>query len=384
MNLDKLCHAFLERFSGSPRFFYAPGRVNLIGEHTDYNEGFVFPMALDRYAVVAVSRREDRRVNIWSGNMSESFSFSLDENEKKRDHWSDYISGIARMLELEGFRLPGADLYMDSTVPVGAGLSSSAAVEISSALAFLSTGNWSLGSKDLANLGQRAENIFVGMNCGIMDQFISVHGEENHALFLDCRSLEFEQVPLPSEQVHVVICNTMVKHELGSSAYNTRRAECEQGVRILSRAFPDIQALRDVDPDQLQQSRDALPENVRKRCRHVITENQRVLDSLACLKRNALERFGELMNASHDSLRDDYEVSCPELDVLVESARGIQGCMGARMTGGGFGGCTVNLLDVRRTEAFCREVSRAYQEKTGIEPQVLVTVPGKGACEVHP
>jgi len=384
MERQEIETGFQVRFSGIPRCFRAPGRVNLIGEHTDYNEGFVFPMALDFATTVAVGPRADRQVRVWSESIQELFAFSLDRNEVKRNHWSDYIAGVARMLELEGFRLPGADLYVESTVPVGAGLSSSAALEISSALALLSTvaGGPELAGRDLARLGQRAENRFVGMNCGIMDQFVSVHGRENHALLLDCRSLDFRHVPLPADQAQVVVCNTMLKHELGASAYNQRRTECEEGVRLLGRVFPGIRALRDLSPAQFAQAEAALPEIVRKRCRHVILENQRVLDSLAALEAGDVPCFGVLMNASHESLRLDYEVSCRELDLMVESARELPGCLGARMTGGGFGGCTVNLVRVSQTEAFCREIAAAYRARTGIEPRVYVSRPARGAHEM--
>ena len=383
MKENKAVSGFKEHFGGSPRLFSAPGRVNLIGEHTDYNDGFVFPMALEYCAFVAVSPRSDRQVNVRSSNMDEAISFSLDDNAEKRDHWSDYTAGVARMLEEDGFRLPGADMLIDSNVPVGAGLSSSAAIEISSALAFLSTVNAKIKPEDLALLGQRAENKFVGMNCGIMDQFISVCGEKDHALFLDCRSLEYRQVPLSSGETGIVICNTMVKHELGASEYNKRRAECEEGVRILKEIYPDITALRDVTPSQFQKSGSGLPEVILKRCRHVISEDQRVLDSIGALERNDLPLFGRLMNSSHDSLRDDYQVSCPELDRMVEIARSLPGCLGARMTGGGFGGCTVNLVAAGNTKAFENEISREYRKATGIEPQVYISSPSQGAHEIH-
>ena len=270
MDTNTIVDCFDRYFSGRPRVFSAPGRVNLIGEHTDYNDGFVFPMALEYRALTAITPRSDRMVNIRSENMDASVSFSLDDNEQKRDSWSDYAAGVARMLELEGSRLPGADVLIASSVPIGAGLSSSAAVEISSALAFLSTVNGQMPPADLAKLGQRAENQFVGMNCGIMDQFVSVHGEKDHALFLDCRSLDYKLVPLPSDEITIVICNTMVKHELGASEYNKRRTECEEGLRILQKDYPDIRALRDITPEQFVKSELSLPETIRKRCRHVI------------------------------------------------------------------------------------------------------------------
>ncbi|MEA3489373.1 MAG: galactokinase [Candidatus Omnitrophota bacterium] len=382
MKTAEIAEKFGRYFSDSPRLFSAPGRVNLIGEHTDYNDGFVFPMALEYCVVVAVSRRSDRQVNIRSENMGDSISFSLDDNLKKRNHWSDYTAGVARMLELEGIRLPGADMLVDSSVPLGAGLSSSAAIEISSALAFLSTADQEMKPADLALLGQRAENQFVGMNCGIMDQFISVHGKKDHALFLDCRSLSYRQVPLPSGKVKIVICNTMVKHELGASEYNKRRTECEEGVRILKEYYPEVRALRDVTIEQFREAENALPDVVRKRCRHVISENQRVLDSLDALQGDDLDRFGHLMDGSHDSLKADYEVSCPELDRMVEIARRLPGCLGGRMTGGGFGGCTVNLVVKDVVDDFCSQISGSYEEAAGIRPQIYISTPFPGAHEI--
>jgi galactokinase len=384
MMLDKshFEQKFRQHYNEKSRIFRAPGRVNLIGEHTDYNDGYVFPMAIDRYTTVAISPRSDQILNIWSENMQESMSRKLDATEGKKGHWSDYVVGIARMMELEGLTIPGANIYIESDVPVGSGLSSSAAIEISSALAFLSLANGKMEKLKLAKLGQRAENQFVGMNCGIMDQFISLHGEENHALFLDCRSLDFRQVPLPSDQAKVVVCNTMVKHELGSSEYNKRRAECEEGVRLMQADYPGIHALRDVSLSQFQQVEHKLPEIVRQRCRHVVSEDERVLASIQALQKNDLRRFGELMNASHESLKNDYQVSCRELDIMVEIARSLPGTLGARMTGGGFGGCTVNLVEADSVEAFCGEIGRQYHKATGLDPKIYVAVPSRGAHEL--
>ena len=382
MDRDRIVGAFRRRYpGGDPRCFRAPGRVNLIGEHTDYNDGFVLPMALDRFAAVAVRPRADRRVNIWSENMQEAYAFSLDHNGRKRAHWSDYIAAVAWALEERGIPVPGADLHVASSVPVGAGLSSSAAVEVATALAFLSTAGRTLQPVDLARLGRHAENAFVGMQCGIMDQFVSVHGVRGHALFLDCRSLEYRPVPLAPDRVRIVIADTRVKHELASSAYNRRRAECREGVAILKRVYPEVEALRDVSLPQLEEHRHEMPEAVRKRCRHVILENGRVRESVDALERGDLARFGRLMDASHHSLRDDYEVSCRELDTLVEIARGLPGCLGSRMTGGGFGGCTVNLVEEAAVGRFRQDLARAYHQATGMEPAIHVSVPSGGAHE---
>ena len=372
---------FKQHFNGQPRVFQAPGRVNLIGEHTDYNDGYVFPMAINRYTTVAVSPRADRRLELWSENMGEAASVDLDRFERKAG-WSDYVAGIASMLEREGFRLPGADLYIESDVPVGSGLSSSAAIEISTALALLSTVNGTMDGAALAKLGQRAENSFVGMNCGIMDQFISVHAKAHHAMLLDCRSLDYELVPLRAEHLRVVICNTMVKHELGASEYNKRRAECEEGVRIIQADFPKIVALRDLSLSQFDGVSYKLPEVVRKRCRHVISEDERVLQSVSALKGDKYELFGKLMNASHDSLREDYQVSCEELDLMVDIARRVDGVLGARMTGGGFGGCTVNLVESAKKDDFCFTVKEKYKSSTGLDPTIYVSTPADGAHEM--
>jgi galactokinase len=373
---------FRRCFTGTPRIFTAPGRVNLIGEHTDYNDGFVLPMAIDYRVDIAVSPRADRMLNIQSGSMDDSISFSLDDNTHKRDHWSDYTAGVARMLELDGLFLPGANLLIESTVPVGAGLSSSAALEVASGLALLSTVDGRMEPGDLALLAQRAENEFVGMNCGIMDQFISVRGEKSHAIFLDCRSLDYRQVPLPSDRVAIVICNTMVKHELSGSEYNRRRAECEAGVALLQKTYPEITALRDVSPEEFAHCEDDLPDVVRRRCRHVITEDQRVLDSVTALEEGDLERFGSLMIASHTSLRNDYEVSCRELDIMVDLACQIPGCLGARMTGGGFGGCTVNLVNIDAVSDFQNAMRDGYCRETGQQPEIYISAPADGAREI--
>jgi galactokinase len=382
MNHQNIQQKFINRFSTLPRLFKAPGRVNLIGEHTDYNDGFVFPMAIDRYTHVAISPRQDRILEIYSENMNESITIRLDDNQHKRGHWSDYVAGVAKMLEESGCAITGANIYIHSDVPVGSGLSSSAAIEMSSALAFLGLAGITMPRKEIALLGQRAENRFVGMNCGIMDQFISMHGEKDHALFLDCRSLDYQMTPLPSDSVRIVICNTMVKHELGSSEYNKRRAECESGVKTMETDYPGIKALRDVTLEQFVKVEHKLPDVVRKRCRHVISEDERTLKAVQALRENDLPQFGSLMNASHDSLRDDYQVSCQELDTMVDIARSMPGVLGARMTGGGFGGCTVNLVQIMNVEKFCTDVALQYEKSFGIVPKIYISVPSQGAHEV--
>ena len=362
--------------------FRAPGRVNLIGEHTDYNEGFVMPAAIEFATWVAAGARDDRILAVHSENVSESREFSLDDPDASRQgQWSDYVRGVAVVLEGAGHRLRGANLLIRGEVPLGAGLSSSAAIEIATAVALVSVSGLEVGRTEIARLGQRAENEFVGMHCGIMDQFIACQARAGHALRLDCRSLDYRLVPLPPG-VCLVIGDTCVHHELAAGEYNRRRAECETAVRHLARALPNVQALRDVTlPDLFQHGR-GLPEVVLRRCRHVITENLRVEQVTAALDRGDLARLGQLMAESHTSLREDYEVSCAELDVMVKMASELPGLLGARMTGGGFGGCTINLVRQDAVERFRTELLRRYQAATGREARVYVSEAAGGAEEV--
>jgi galactokinase len=373
--------AFQALYGAQPRVFRAPGRVNLIGEHTDYNDGFVMPAAIEFSTWVAASARDDRTLAIRSENFSESREFPLDDADARAEHhWSDYIRGVAVILERAGHRLRGANLLIRGEVPIGSGLSSSAAIEVATASALLAVSGISLGRVEIALLCQRAENEFVGMRCGIMDQFISCSGRAGHALMLDCRSLDYRLLPLPSG-VRLVICNTMVHHELAGGEYNRRRADCEAGVRHLARALPHIKALRDATLADLEQHGRDLPEVVYRRCRHVIGENARVEQAAAALERGDLSAFGSLMRASHASLRDDYEVSCQELDLMVELANKAEGVYGARMTGGGFGGCTINLVRNENVPAFQESVARGYREATGKDPVIYVSSAVDGASE---
>jgi galactokinase len=364
------------------RVFRAPGRVNLIGEHTDYNDGFVMPAAINFSTWVKVEPRADRILSVFSENFDETFEFDLDEREPKPvNSWSDYVHGVAVALQQAGYRLRGATLQISGEVPIGAGLSSSAAIEVATAYALLANAGLNLSLTELAKICQLAENTFVGMRCGIMDQFISCHGQLERALLLDCRTLEFRLLPLP-KNVAVVICNTMVKHELATGEYNSRRSQCEAGVRHFSENHPNIRALRDVTELELERSRKDLSEVVFRRCRHVITENSRVLAAAEALERHNLTLFGQLMNESHRSLRDDYEVSCRELDLMVELALNVSGVYGARLTGAGFGGCTVNLIETDKVEEFKTTVGARYREATGIVPEIYICTAAQGVEEV--
>jgi galactokinase len=381
---EMLRRAFIEHYGRAPRLFRAPGRVNLIGEHTDYNEGFVLPMAINRETVVAAAMRDDRRVRAFSLNLNEGVEFDLDHpGEPQRGLWLDYLEGVAWALGRVGVRLKGADLMIFSDVPLGAGLSSSAALEISVGLALTCVSGRNVDEVTLALAGQRAEREYVGTQCGIMDQLVSALGEAGHALLIDCRSFFAEPVPFDTTDVSVVICDSQVKHELSSSEYNTRRTECERGVMILKEVLPEIRALRDVSVADFKRYEEILPEPVRRRCRHVVTENARTLSAAEALRRNDLEEMGRLMNSSHLSLRDDYEVSCAELDLLVEIAGNFTDCLGARMTGGGFGGSTVNLVRRAALSGFQEAISREYPRATNISPKIYISDAGDGAKEVR-
>jgi galactokinase len=382
MNISALVDDFGNLFGGRPRVFRAPGRVNLIGEHTDYNDGFVMPAAIAFSTYVAVAPRPDQKVAIHSLQFPGQFLFDGNNLPQQRSFtWCDYTLGVARELMARGMKLSGANVLVHGEVPIGAGLSSSAALEVASAFALLSQAASSMPRPEIAKLCRRAENNFVGARVGIMDQFVSCMGKAGHAILLDCRTLQYEAVPIPGD-IQLVICNTMVKHDLATGTYNTRRAECEEGVRVLAKSNPAIHALRDVSIDLLQEHARDLPPVVFKRCSHVIHENQRTLDAAGAFSSGDLARVGELMAASHCSLRDLYEVSCRELDIMVEAAQGFPGFIGGRMTGGGFGGCTINLVREQNAESFATQIADRYQAATGIAPQVYICSAEDGAQEL--
>jgi galactokinase len=370
---------FRARFGATPRIYRAPGRVNLIGEHTDYNDGFAMPAAIEFYCWVAAGARDDRKLSIYSEEFSAEAEADLSSAKPQPSKtWSDYPVGVALQLEQAGFRLRGANLLIESEVPIGAGLSSSAAIEVATALALAEQSGCSPDRVQLAQLCQKAENEFVGARVGIMDQFVSLHGQKDHALVLDCRTLSFEPLLIP-DSVKLVISNTMVKHELASSEYNRRRADCEEAVRRLAGVLPGIRALRDVNLKQLEQHRGTLPEVIYKRALHIVTENARVLDSAEALRTGDIVRFGKRMAESHVSLRDLYEVSCRELDLMVDLAYQQRGVYGARMTGGGFGGATINLVDAPRAGEFKEKMAKSYRRETGLVPQIYICKPAEGA-----
>ncbi|MGA1986720.1 MAG: galactokinase [Candidatus Sulfotelmatobacter sp.] len=382
----ELAQRFGKLFGDHPRIFRAPGRVNLIGEHTDYNDGFVMPAAVGFSTYVAIAARPDRKLVIHSEEFPGNFEFDLDHlPERRTGGWCDYVLGVASVLLRRGFKLQAANLLVHGEVPIGAGLSSSAAVEVASALAFMSmsatTGETRLPLPEIAKLCREAENSFVGARVGIMDQFVSCMGKAGHAFFLDCRSLDFQFVPIPAGMA-LVVCNTMVKHDLATGAYNTRREECEEGVRRFAKWYPRVRALRDVSEEMLDQHARDLPATIAKRCTHVVRENQRTLDAARALTEGDLTRVRELMRDSHNSLRDLYEVSCGELDLMVEAAQNLPGFYGGRMTGGGFGGCTVNLVREENAEEFAQRIAESYRRRTGITSQVYLCTAEDGAGEL--
>jgi galactokinase len=371
--LQFVIETFQRVFGKAPRVSLAPGRVNLIGEHTDYNAGFVMPAAIGLYTWVAAAARDDNVLSVRSDNFDEGIEVDLNHLPARASgHWADYVVGVILMLGRSGMKIRGANLLLHGDVPQGAGLSSSASLEVALAFMLLQLSDVQIDRRELALLCQKAENDFVGARCGIMDQFIAAHGKKDHALLLDCRSLDYELLPLPTD-VRLVVCNSMIRHSIAQGEYNQRRAECEAGVRYLAKRRPGLKTLRDVSLEELGSPEHDLPEKIWRRCRHVISENTRVQKAAAALRIGDRHEFGTLMQQSHESLRDDFEVSCSELDLLVKLAEGSPGVYGARMTGGGFGGCTINLVQAQEVEEFEARIIEGYKRGTGIAPHIYVS-----------
>ena len=349
---NQVVRAFRDHFKTdvAPEVYRAPGRVNLIGEHTDYNLGFVFPIALEMSCYVAAAPATHGQLRIFSSDWNDELSLPASSVASARpsSKWSDYVVGVGHELTLLGFEIPAADIWIGSNVPVGSGLSSSAALEVSTALALLAGRH--IEPLELARLAQRAESQFVGMPCGIMDQYASVFGREHSAIQIDCRSLQHQYVPIPD--VSIIAANSMVKHELGTSAYRDRVAECQQAVAAIREADPSVESLRDVSLALFERVQESIPMVPRRRARHIVTENQRVLDVGEAAKAKDLPEMGRLFIASHRSMQYDYEISCEEIDFLVDTAIKLPGVYGSRMTGGGFGGCTVNLVSSEKVDEF--------------------------------
>lgn len=379
--LDRMVTHFRTLFGADPRHWVrAPGRVNLMGSHTDYNEGFVFPMAIDRDTVIAAGPRPDRQVVVHSLNLGQTVRFSLDAIARDPEQpWGDYVGGVAQFLGREGHRLTGVNAVIHGTVPIGAGLSSSASLEVAAALMFRALNGFEMDRLDLAHLCQQAENEFVGMNCGILDQLTSLFGVEGCALLLDCRALTAEPIPLNLGSLVVVICDTRVKRELTGSEYGVRRAQCEEGVRQLREFLPGITALRDVSLEQFERHEGALPEVVARRCRFIIEENQRVLDTVAALEQGDMMTVARLMALSYQGARDLYDVGCTEMEAMIEAFHAAPGCLGGRQADAGFGGCMMALVEREALASFTAEAAEAYQRATGIAPEIYPVKAAPGA-----
>jgi len=388
-DLASLRRQFIERYGGPEegiRIYHAPGRVNLIGEHTDYNGGYVFPAALTFGTTMLVRARTDGTMGLASTNFPLAGRIDLKSVAyDPADDWMNYPKGVVRELQKAGFDLGGGfDILYCGEIPNGAGLSSSASIEVVTAYGLLELGGLPTDTVEIAKLAQRAENEFVGVKCGIMDQFAVANGRRNHAILLQCDTLEYELVPFESGPYRLVIGNTNKRRGLADSKYNERRSECEQAVRDLRAAFPDLGLLGRLNPDELRAHEHLIgSETVRRRARHVVEEIDRVRQSVEVLKRGDLAAFGRLMNASHDSLRDLYEVTGPELDAMVDAARSVPGVLGSRMTGAGFGGCTVSLVHEDAVETFTREVGARYREATGLKADFYVCSIGNGVERIE-
>ena len=380
--LDGMTTAFTERFGSADGLVLscAPGRVNLIGEHTDYNGGYVLPMAVERDIVVLGKASAADCIRLHSLDFDETVELEPDDVAFDTERpWVNYPKGVMKFLAESGVSARPFDAVIGGNVPIGGGLSSSAAFEVAMAKFLLALAGETMAGVEVAKLARRAENDFVGVQCGIMDQFVSVFAEAGHALFIDCRTLEHRTQPLFGDDYAFVLVNSMVKHALGETAYHTRQDECREGLSTLVTVLGERETLRDVDERDYRGSRHIMRPVVRKRLNHVFSENRRVLEALDAMKAHDPARFGELMNASHDSLRDDYEVSCDELDFLVDAARTVDGVLGSRMTGGGFGGCTVTLIERKSADAFVDTIGAEYKKATDLDAEFIRTGAAQGA-----
>lgn len=393
MEINAIIEEFIKLYGGDRsgiRIFESPGRVNMIGEHTDYNGGFVFPAALTMKNTIAVRKRDDNIIRLKATSLDVMVEADINKLDSYHDlEWGNYQLGVAYMMQQAGYDIVGCDMLYDGTVPYGSGLSSSAAIEVSTALCFAKFSNEKNGINgeidmiEMAKIGQKAENQYCGVNCGIMDQFASAMGKKDHAIFLKCDNLTFDYAPLVLDGKKIILSNTKKKHALGDSKYNERRSECEKGFEILHSAMPEKNCLGEISVKEFEANKHLIKDEViLKRIKHVIYEDERVLESVEALKCGDIAKFGQLMNQSHDSLQYDYEVTGDELDIMVEEARKIKGVVGSRMTGGGFGGCTVSIVDDGSVDEFIKTVGANYEKRTGITPEFYVSEIGDGGHEV--
>ncbi|MEO6914744.1 MAG: galactokinase [Chitinophagaceae bacterium] len=365
---------FVERFGREPLIVSSPARVNLIGEHTDYNEGFVLPGAVDKKMYVAIAINDSETINAYANEFDETFSFSVNDMKiVMQEGWASYLLGVAYFVREGGHHIRGVDVLIDGNVPVGAGMSSSAALCSAFGFALNTLFDCGLSRMELAYIGQKTEHKFVGVMCGIMDQFASLYGKAGNVMKLDCRSMEFEYIPFDFPDHKIVMVNSMVKHSLAGTEYNIRRLQCELGVSIMKKYIPEAKSLRDIPFDTLMEHKDEMPEEVFTKCYFVLTENQRLLSGCKLLAAGDLTGFGKLMYETHQGLSKLYKVSCPELDFLAENAHGFDGVTGTRMMGGGFGGCTINLVEKDRVDAFSLFIKDAYKKRFGKNTEIYIT-----------
>ncbi len=357
---NKITIAFTEKFGEQPAIFRSPGRINILGEHTDYNEGFVLPAAIDKHIYIAISKREDKQIKLHASDYNESFETDIENVKPSSIHWPNYILGVVDQLLKQGHSLYGFNIMVDGDVPIGAGLSSSAAVECATIYALNEIFSLGLKKLQMVPLAQKAEHVFAGVNCGIMDQFASMFGKKDHAIKLDCRSLHYEYIPIKMEGYKIVLLNTNIKHNLAASEYNIRREQCEEGISILLQNFPTIHSLRDVNIEMLNDYVEPVDPLIYKRCKYVIQENERLQGACVDLRKGDIHSLGAKMYQTHHGLRNYYDVSCKELDFLVDYTKANSSVAGARMMGGGFGGCTINLVKEDDIESIIEDVSNEY------------------------
>lgn len=381
MKKDQVVTAFEEKFGSNWRMFSAPGRINIIGEHTDYNEGFVMPATIDRKIWLAISPAVGLQTSIYAVDLDETVAFSMDDDAPKLPHWALYPYGVVKELQSMGYHVGTFNAAFGGDIPTGAGLSSSAALESVFGTALNAIFSLGLSKLEIARIGQDAEHKYAGVRCGLMDQFASVNGKAGYAILLDCRSLDYQYYPLNLDGYKFILCDTGVKHSLASSEYNLRRAACEEGVAVIRTSMPGVHSLRDLRPKDILPFRPILGEETYRCCEYVTEENERVLETAGALEANDLLRVGELLSASHRGLRDKYRVSCRELDLLVDSALAVEGVLGSRMMGGGFGGCTITLLKTTAERDFVDSAFAAFKNFFGYEPAFYNVEIGNGAAE---
>jgi len=380
MDIERLKSTFRGIYQTEPILVKSPGRINIIGEHTDYNGGFVMPAAIDKAIYVAVSKRDDEEIHLYSESYQASYTSSVAAIEKSDLSWANYVLGVADQMIKRGYKISGFNLYLDGNVPLGAGLSSSAALECATAFALDHLNDLGISQMDLALISQKAEHVFAGVNCGIMDQFASVFGKQDHAVLLDCRTMKYEYIPLALEGYKLVLLNTNVKHSLSDSAYNKRRSQCEQGVAWISAHHPEVTSLRDANVNMLEEFVKPKDAEVYQKCKYVVEEIGRIQKAAEALRQGDLVALGKLMLETHKGLSQDYEVSCKELDFLVDYVKDLDHVLGARMMGGGFGGCTINIVKDENIDALISEVSVLYEEEFSLSIDAYVVETANGSA----